>query len=210
MSRQEFHRRYELTPKEFRAELIGGTVYVASPLRLGHGANHLPLGAIFCHYSASTPGVESADNVTVFLADDSEPQPDLFMRIAPEFGGQSATTPDDYIDGAPELVAEIAVSSLAIDLNAKKADYEKYGVLEYIVVCVGEKQVRWFDLARRRELKADADEIIRARRFPGLWIDVEALLARDLNALMLTLQKGLASPEHGKFVKKLAAQKKRS
>jgi hypothetical protein len=37
MTREEFHRIYERMPKKFKAELIGGTVFVASPLKWKHG-----------------------------------------------------------------------------------------------------------------------------------------------------------------------------
>jgi hypothetical protein len=40
MSRQEFHRLYENAPKGFKAELIGGVVHVASPLRRAHANHH--------------------------------------------------------------------------------------------------------------------------------------------------------------------------
>ena len=106
MTRKEFHAAYELMPKEFRAELIGGVVYVASPLSLQHvslqhGRAHPVLGMLFVTYCASTPGTECADNATVFLDDDSEPQPDLLLRIVPEMRGQSSTTSDDYVRGSP-------------------------------------------------------------------------------------------------------------
>ena len=85
MSREEFHRIYSQMPEGFRAELIGGIVYVASPLKRRHGTNHLPLGTLFFTYEARTPGVESGDNTTILLGDEGEPQPDLFLRILPEF-----------------------------------------------------------------------------------------------------------------------------
>ena len=127
MTRAEFHRIYERTPEHFRAELIGGIVYVASPLRIAHGSNHLPLGAVFFGYESGTPGTQSGDNTTILLGDEGEPQPDLYLRILPDHGGQSRTTPDDYVEGAPELIAEIAHSSRAIDLHAKRDDYTRYG-----------------------------------------------------------------------------------
>ena len=71
MTREEFHRIYERTPEDFRAELIGGIVYVASPLRIRHGTNHLPLGAVFFAYESRTPGTESGDNTTILLGEEA-------------------------------------------------------------------------------------------------------------------------------------------
>ena len=152
MSREEFHRAYERTRDGFKAELIGGIVYVGSPLTRRHGANHTPLATVFFAYEGSTPGVESGDNTTILLGADAEPQPDLYLRILPEHGGQSSTTAKDYVSGAPELVAEIALSSRSIDLHVKLDDYAKHGVREYLVLCLQEKQLRWFDLRKTEEL----------------------------------------------------------
>ena len=205
MSREEFHRIYEATPEHFRAELIGGIVYVASPLRIRHGNNHLPLGSVFFAYESSTLGTQSGDNTTILLGDEGEPQPDVYLRILPEYGGQSGTTPDDYVDGAPELIAEIAHSSRSIDLHAKRDDYARYGVREYLVLCLRERQLRWFDLAANQEMQADADGVFRIHVFPGLWINGEALLASDFRRLTATLDQGLATPEHLAFAAQLAA-----
>src|SRR5437588_5677959 len=80
MTREEFHRIYEQMPEGFRAELIGGIVYVAPPLKIRHGTSHIPLTALFFHYQGHTPGVEGGDNVTVLLGEEGEPQPDLYLR----------------------------------------------------------------------------------------------------------------------------------
>ena len=178
---------------------------MASPLRIRHGSNHLPLGTVFFAYESSTLGTQSGDNTTILLGDEGEPQPDLYLRILPEYGGQSGTTADDYVEGAPELIAEIAHSSRSIDLHAKRDDYARYGVREYLVLCLRERQLRWFDLAANREMQADADGVFRIRVFPGLWINGEALQARDFRRLTATLEQGLATPDHSAFVARLAA-----
>jgi Uma2 family endonuclease len=208
MTREEFHRVYQQMPADVGAELIGGMVYVTPPIALRHGTNHLPLGSLFFAYEASTPGVESGDNTTILLGDEGEPQPDLYLRILPEFGGQSRTTEDDYVAGAPELVAEIAHSSRSIDLHAKRDDYTRYGVQEYLVLSLRERQLRRFDLRSREEVPPELDGIMRLRTFPGLWVDADALLAKDHARLMATLQRGLATPEHREFVERLAAARK--
>jgi Uma2 family endonuclease len=206
MTRAEFHRIYERMPKNFKAELIGGIVYVASPLKRLHGSNHSYLGAVVTGYAGNTPGVEVNDNTTVLLGEDSEPQPDNSLRILPEYGGRSKTTSNEYIEGPPEWIAEIAHSSKAIDLHQKKDEYQRNGVPEYVVMCVKEKQLRWFDLQSDQELDPDADGIFRMRSFPGLWINAKALFAQDYQSLMKTLEEGLATPEHRAFVEKLASQ----
>lgn len=203
MSRAEFHRIYETMPEEFRAELIGGTVFVPSPLKRRHGISHPFLTSLFVAYAARTSGVECGDNVTIVLAEDSEPQPDLYLRILPEYGGQSGTTEDDYVEGPPELVAEIAHSSRALDLHGKYEDYARYGVREYLVLSLEDNQLRWFDLQVDCELQVEKDGILRMRTFPGLWIHRDALLAKDHQRLMETLEQGLSSPEHGDFIKRL-------
>jgi Putative restriction endonuclease len=206
MSREEFHRIYAATPDAFHAELIGGIVYVPSPLKRQHGTHHLLLGGLFAVYAARTPGIEVGDNATVLLGEDAEPQPDLYLRLLPESGGQSRTTDDDYILGAPELIAEIAHSSRAIDLHAKKDDYARYGVHEYLVVTVRERRLRWFDLRAGRELDVTADGVARLQTAPGFWVDSVALFANDHARAMTTLEHGLATPEHAEFVRRLTGR----
>ncbi len=203
MSREEFHRLYRQSSEDVEAELIGGVVFMAAATRRKHGTNHLPLGTLFFAYEGHTPGTESGDNTTILLGDEGEPQPDLYLRILPEWGGQSRTTEDDWVEGPPELIAEIAHRSRSIDLHAKREDYARYGVREYLVLCLDDNQLRWFDLAADRELSIPADGICRVHSFPGLWIHVEALLARDFTRLMSTLETGLATPEHAEFVQRL-------
>jgi Uma2 family endonuclease len=207
MTQEEFHRIYAEMPPGFKAELIEGVVHVPSPLGLPHGTNHLPLGSLLFWYEGATPGVQSGDNTTILLGAEGEPQPDLFLRILPEYGGQSTTTPDHFVGGAPELLAEIAHSSRAIDLYAKRRDYARFGVLEYLVLCVQERELRWLDLKLNQELQPDEDGVVRVRSFPGLWIDVAALLAKNPQRLMAVLTQGLATSAHAEFVQRLAERR---
>ncbi len=207
MSRIEFHRLYRQLPEDVEAELIGGVVFMAAAMRRKHGTNHLPLGTLFFAYESHTPGTESGDNTTILLGDEGEPQPDLLLRVLPEYGGQSATTPDDWLEGPPELVAEIAHSSRSIDLHSKRNDYARYGVREYLVLSLEEPKLYWFDLTKQELLQPDSDGIIRLRTFPGLWIHEAALLAKNFQQLMSTLELGLATQQHADFVARLQAAK---
>jgi Uma2 family endonuclease len=210
MNREEFHRLYEQTSDGFKAELIGGIVYVASPCFLAHGKPHKLLTAVVAAYEAQTPGVDASDNTTILLGHEGEPQPDLYLRILPEYGGQSSTGYQECVEGAPELIIEVANTSRAIDLHAKKKDYGRYGVREYLVHCVKEKELRWFDLTAGTELQSDASGVCRIQNFAGLWINGPALFSHDYSSLMKALDEGLAAPEHAAFVRQLAERRKQT
>ncbi len=207
MTRQEFHRIYLQTPEDFKAELIGGIVYVASPVKLPHSTTHLVLGTCFGTYVGNTLGTEAGDNGTQILSEEDEPQPDLYLRILPEYGGQSQTTEDDYVGGAPELNAEVSHSTRSIDLHTKKDRYARFGVREYLVVSLREAVVRWFDLQTGEEFQTDANGVLRSRVFPGLWLHVEALLNQDYHRLLATLNQGLATEEHAAFLRALTVRR---
>jgi Uma2 family endonuclease len=211
MSRDEFHRLYEETPEDFRAELIGGIVYVTPPrCPIAHGKARMMFCSVLVAYEVKTPGVDGCAITTVLLGDDSEPEPDLHLRILPEYGGQTTISTDDYLAGAPEFIVEVVHSSNAIELHAKKDDYIRFGVREYLVACIREQQLRWFDLTAGTELKPDAAGIYRMKTFPGLWINAPAVLAHNYAECMKTLEEGLATPEHAAFVRELQARRSKS
>jgi hypothetical protein len=104
LTRREFERRYAATPEKFKAELIEGVVYVASPVRFAsHGEPHTHIITWLGTYCAATPGVRMGDNTTIRMDPFNEPQPDVVLRLNPAVGGRSQVSPDDYLEGAPEL-----------------------------------------------------------------------------------------------------------
>jgi len=209
LTASEFHRRYEAMPENIRAELIEGIVHLSSPVRhYRHGKPHVQLSGWILAYAAATPQVDYSDNATVFLAPNSEAQPDLILRLEPQNGGNSRVLAEDYIQGAPELIIEIAASSASIDLYEKRTLYEKNGVHEYIVWRTEDHALDWFRLraGKYERVEPDAEGLIRSEVFPGLWLAVNKLLAGDLAGVLAELQKGIASPEHAAFVEKLTSQ----
>jgi Uma2 family endonuclease len=209
LTQAEFHRRYEAYPEDVKFELVGGIVYMTSPLRRPHGSLHPKLSMAFTLYEAATPGVETLDNATTILGEESEPQPDLSLRILTEYGGQSRETTQQYIEGPPELVAEVAHSSEALDLHLKRTDYERAGVREYLVVLIAPRELRWFDFGSKRDIKPDRQGVWKSRAFPGLWVDGNALLEGNGPRLIEVVQQGLASRAHAAFVKRLGAARRR-
>jgi Uma2 family endonuclease len=118
LNRYEFERRYDSMPSLKKAELIEGIVYMPAALRFkSHSQPHGWIMAWLGNYEAMTPGVALGVEPTVRLDLDNEFQPDVVLLINEELGGQTQINDDDYIEGAPELVVEIAASSAAIDTS---------------------------------------------------------------------------------------------
>jgi len=182
MSRAEFERRYRLRPDLKRAELVEGVVFVASPLRNPHSVATVLVVTWLGHYMARHPDVHAGDGGTVRLDLDNELQPDAFLRVSEHAGGQSRIDDDAFVQGAPELVVEVAHSSVSRDLHAKKRVYERAGVREYIVWRIEEAAIDWFALVDGAFVarQPDAGGVIESAVFAGLRLDVKALLRGDL------------------------------
>ncbi|MCZ6678843.1 MAG: Uma2 family endonuclease [Candidatus Poribacteria bacterium] len=194
LTREEFERRYEAMPHLKKAELIEGVVYVPSPVRFDiHSEPHADVMIWLGTYRVATPGVRLGDNATVYLDLNNELQPDALLRLAPEKGGNSQLSNQDYIEGAPELIVEVAGTSADYDLREKLVAYRRNGVQEYIVWRTQDGQLDWFHLIEGDyvPLTPDADNIIESQVFPGLRLAVGALLEGDLATVLFELQNGL-------------------
>jgi Uma2 family endonuclease len=145
------------------------------------------------------------DNTTVRLDGDNEPQPDALLRIDESCGGQSRISEDDYIEGAPELIVEIAASSASYDLHDKLRAYRRNGVCEYLVWLTQEQTFRWYALQEGDYVQQQPDElgILRSQVFPGLQLAVSALLAGDMQQVLTVLQAEIALAAHQQFVAQL-------
>jgi Uma2 family endonuclease len=209
LCRDEFERRYDAMPGLKKAELIEGVVYMPSPVRVDqHGEPHFDMIGWLSHYRWSTPGVRGADNSSARLDPKNMPQPDVCLFIDPASDGQSRISDDGYLEGAPELIAEIAASSVSYDLSLKFEVYRRNGVREYLVWRVQDREIDWFVLRGKRYVRLPLDKsgLYRSKSFPGLWLDPAALIRGDMAAVQATVQRGLASREHAAFVASLSGR----
>ncbi len=205
LTRDEFERRYRAMPTVHKAELVEGVVYMPSPVtHEHHGAPHFDLITWLGLYRTYTPGVRGGDNSTVRLDTENAPQPDAYLIVLPDHGGQARVV-DNYLVGAPELVAEVSASSASIDLHGKLGAYLRNGVREYVVWRVHDRQIDWFVHrdGRYDALPPDTGGWYRSEVLPGLWLDPAALIAGNLLGVAGVVQQGVASPEHAAFVGKL-------
>jgi len=209
LSRAEFERRYDATPNLKKAELIEGIVYMAPPpvSHTYHSNPHFNLMRCLGRYCDATPGISGGDNGSLRLDLDNEPQPDAYLLINTDRGGNAKIDGEGYVLGAPELIAEIAYSSVSYDLHAKMNVYRRNGVREYVVWRTQELAMDYFVLrnGEYRELP-DVDGVFKSEVFPGLWINAKALLEGDILEAVKTVQQGTASVEHADFVKRLTGQ----
>lgn len=204
LTRAEFERRYKAQPKIKQAELIEGVVFMPSPVHFhAHSQPHGQIMGWLFPYSASTPNVLIGDNATLRLDAENEVQPDAALFIK---NGKCKISEDDYLEGAPELIVEIAASSVSYDLFDKLKIYRRNGVQEYVVWQVNDKRVDWFELVEGQYLPLvpDANGIIKSKVFPGLNLAVNDLLEGNMAKVLDELQKGLASEEHVKFMQGLS------
>jgi Uma2 family endonuclease len=205
LTRDEFERRYEAMPHLKKAELIEGIVYMSSPVRLDqHAEPQMAFVGWLTYYRAYTPGVRGGDNATVRLDLENEPQPDGLLFRGPGLGGRAVVSPAGYLEGAPDLVVEIAASSVSYDLNTKLRVYRRNQVQEYIVWRVEESAIDWFTLQRGEYVRLPLSKsgFYQSNVFPSLRLDPEAMLRGDLPTVFKVLGDGIASPEHEAFVAK--------
>ncbi len=209
LTRAEFERRYAAHPHLKKAELIEGVVHMPSPVHHEkHSKPHSRMVGWLFNYVMATPGTDFGDNATVRLDLENEVQPDAFLRLKEEKGGRSRLSVDDYLEGAPELIVEVAASSVAYDLHEKLRVYRRNGVQEYLVLLAHEQETRWFQLVEGAYLPLEPGEdgVIRSQVFPGLQFHSDQFWTDDLAGLFATLQAGLSTPEHQEFAGRLAAK----
>jgi hypothetical protein len=212
LTRDEFERRYDAMPGLNKAELIEGVVHMPSPVRLDqHADPHSCLMGWLWVYRAATPGVKSGDNASIRLDPVNMPQPDGLLIIQPEHGGRVRITADGYIEGGPELVAEVSASTADHDLGEKEGAYRRNGIVEYIVWRVLDRVIDWFVLrdGQYDRLEPGPDDVLRSEVFPGLWLDPAAMIGGDSARVLAVVQEGIGSPGHADFVGRLERREPR-
>lgn len=201
----EFLRRYEGMPLVRKAELVEGIVYMASPVRAIHSRPDNLIQTWLGLYAARTPGTESHTNPTVELDAENVSQPDSLLLLLPECGGRMHMSREGYLCGPPELIVEVAASSVSIDARDKWRAYRRNGIKEYILWRTLDRQLDWWILEgdEYRPNLPDAQRLLNSATFPGLVLAVDALLAMDSGKVLDALQAALQKPAHAEFVARL-------
>ncbi len=167
-----------------------------------HSSPHMKFNFWLGTYLEHTPGLESGDNGTLRMDLDNAPQPDLYLMIPADRGGQARIDEENYVEGAPEWIGEVSASSASYDLHAKLNAYRRNGVREYVVWRTFDSEIDYFIFRAGRfdRLPPGPDGIYRSELFPGLWLDPSAFLAGLHAGIANTVRQGVAAtPEHAAF-----------
>ena len=174
------------------AELIDGVVHMAAAVRFReHGEPTAMLVLWLGHYAIRRPDVRFADNTSVRLDERNEPQPDAILVYSPAAGGLTRVADDGILEGPPELVIEVAASSVSIDLHQKKDMYAKAGVPEYLVWRTEDRAIDWFRLTVDvyQPMEPDGEGLVRSQIFPGLVLDARAMINGRMKQVLETLDR---------------------
>jgi Uma2 family endonuclease len=180
LSVAEFMRRYEASPNIRKAQLIEGIVHMPSPVNASFHAepDSLIQGWLFT-YSLAHPELKVFPNASLYLDGENVVQPDAIL-CSPKKGGRVWLDEVGYLHGAPELVVEVSSTTTSIDLHTKLRAYQRNGVGEYLVWLVKDKRVLWYELVEGEYVvKKEQAGKLTSRLFPGLVLDVKALLKLD-------------------------------
>jgi Uma2 family endonuclease len=184
LTRVEFERRYDAAPPGLKAELIEGVVYVASPVHMAHAQAHGAVTRWLAAFLANEPGLDMLIEPTVRLDADNEVQPDVVVVRTPIISDTSR-----FLTHPPALAIEVSASSVSYDLGVKMNVYRRNGVQEYVVWRVYDQAIDWFELKDGAYERLEGDErgVIESRVFPGLRLDVKALLAGEIATVLAEL-----------------------
>jgi Uma2 family endonuclease len=185
LGREEFHRLYSECEGLQHVELIEGVVFLPSHTRIvDHADEQLLVLEWLLAYRDLHPGVKPLLPGSVLLDDRNEPEPDAML-----IREDRAVYEDGYLASVPELIVEIAASSVSRDLHQKKDAYERNGVREYIVWRTLDKAIDWFRLAdgKYQQVRPGKDGIIESAEFPGLRLDVPAMLSHSRKKVLAAL-----------------------
>jgi Uma2 family endonuclease len=117
---------------------------VASPVRISEHAEPDNIVRTWLGiYAATHAGVRAANNGSVRLGPEDEPQPDAMMWHE---GDQPRIDADRFFSGSPDLAAEIAASTANIAMCRKMESYRRAGVSEYVVWLTLECRFLWYRL----------------------------------------------------------------
>ena len=163
-------------PPDVRAEWEDGEVILVPPENIGHNDTEGLLAAVVRLF------VEHHDLGRVFAGSAAVRLPGVRRRRVPDLvfvsKARSHLIGDTFIDGPPDLIAEIvSPDSVERDWVDKRAEYERAGVREYWIVDPSHERFAASALRGKkyRPVRPDADGRVYSKVLRGLYVRPEWL-----------------------------------
>jgi Uma2 family endonuclease len=190
LSQTEFHRRYEAMQTDDTFELVNGVVYLKPRKSYPHARLIYFFGGLLTEYELATPTVDGLLNVTLIVSPTCEVQPNLVLRLEPEFGGKSLVV-NDFLSGGAELLIEIADKPSPVNVSLKPKEFSRSGIGEYLFLGVRDQDARHFSAKSGWEATRMREGTWKSVALPGLWLNLTAVFAHDSRKALQTLRRGL-------------------
>jgi Uma2 family endonuclease len=175
-SADEFRRMGEagIFDETSRVELIEGEIVEMNPIGSHHAGNIKRLINLFAGKVGEAAILDAQD--PIHLAGHSEPQPDIaLLKPRGDFYSEHHPKPEDVY-----LLVEVADTSLAYDLDVKVPLYARYGIPEYWIVDLANREVlahsRPEDGKYRITERVKSGDTLTRRSVPNLSVKVEDIL----------------------------------
>ncbi|MDX1946239.1 MAG: Uma2 family endonuclease [Pirellulaceae bacterium] len=178
-----------------KADLIDGVIYMASPDTTRSNALTGLIYYLFEGFTAARDigGFSFVTRFACKFTDTRAPEPDVGY-VQPE---RLHLVKEGYVDGGPDIAVEIVSrDSRSRDYGEKRELYEAAGVLEYWIVDPLQRRVEFLRLVSGKYVLIPLEEnrIFRSEAIPGLWINIEWLLAKPTPKAYHCLQEILRTP----------------
>ena len=169
---------YLLWSDDQRGELIDGEVWEMSPApTIKHQMISNRIVTCISNFLAGKPCIPFSAPTDVVLDEENVVQPDILVVC-----DRSKLT-DACVKGAPELIVEILSPSTGLkDRREKKALYERFGVLEYLLVDPANEIVERYTLTDGRYGAPDiygGDEPMTLTLFPELELNLWEIFDKE-------------------------------
>jgi hypothetical protein len=153
------------------------------------------------HYRLFTPGIYVCLHVPVVLDENTRIVPGLIAMV--NHGRLKQCEPVTLgFEGPPNFVLDVFDADEMAEYKARRSDFERSGVTEYVVVENAERlRLHWnrHDGSRFVDAAADRNGVIKSKALPGLWIPVKALATRDWWAILSAIEYGVTRLGHHEF-----------
>ena len=178
-----------------KADLLDGVIYIASPDTKRSNAIGFFIAYLLEGYTTAKNlgGFTFISRFACKITDLRAPEPDAGY-VRPE---RLHLVHEGHMDGGPDIAVEVVSrDSRSRDYGEKRELYEAAGVMEYWIVDPLQRRVEFLRLQEGRYelVPLENNNLFRSQVIPGLWLNVDWLLAKPVPRAYSCLEQVLKNP----------------